>query len=245
MTQLSAVTGRRARSTLADQINAQTPYLTSLYSLKNQQDYYDNQTALAEEELAQQELAQEQENALAQQSLALTKEQMEQNKKQQKTENALGLAGLGATAGFGALKYSDDIKQALGTVGDAASSAAGKAVLSNSPYGVNSEGVANGYDAMSFTSGGAGSSGGFYDSLSDIGSNSWKALSSANTLLSGALGATLGTKLGEEVIPIGGKTEKKVAGGALTGALSGLLSSGGDVYSTAISGIIGGLGGFF
>jgi len=61
----------------------------------------------------------------------------------------------------------------------------------------------------------------------------------------GLTGALVGPKLGEEYIPFGGSTGKKVLGGALTGAGAGALFSGGNPYATAISAFIGGLGGLF
>lgn len=71
------------------------------------------------------------------------------------------------------------------------------------------------------------------------------ALTDANTWAGGAFGALAGPEFGDMAFKgMAGKKERRVAGGAATGAITNAITSGGDPYSAAIGAIVGGIGGF-
>jgi|GEM_PF-6373478 len=66
---------------------------------------------------------------------------------------------------------------------------------------------------------------------------------SMESLGAGAVGGLAGQAFGEDVIPIGGKTEQGAIMGGLTGGTAAYLMTGGDPYITAAAAILGAVGG--
>ncbi len=153
---------------------------------------------------------------------ALAKESLEASKDQAKKANLINLANVGASA-WTAHSQNNALKEALnaddGEVIETPSELAKTAFSS----------VGN--SAPFFSKQGAG----------DL-SNWTGALKDHYLAIPGGVlaGATLGRKLGREYIPFGGEKEKEMMGSALVSGGTTYLASGGDIYSTIASAVIGG-----
>lgn len=98
-----ALTGfRKYKTPYVSQINAKTPFLSSLYNLKAQNEYRDKQ------------------NELTQRGLDLQEETAHQARKRDRTATNLGYANTALNAGFGLAKNWDNISNLFNT-GDAVS----------------------------------------------------------------------------------------------------------------------------
>ena len=152
------------------------------------------------------------------QELALEQEAFEESKRQAKRANLINLANVGASAWL-ANEQNSSLKEALNaddgavieTPGELAKMASG-----STPF---------------FSKEGAGDLGNWTGALKD------HYLAIPGGVLAGA---TLGKQLGREYIPFGGEKEKEILGSALVSGGNTYLASGGDIYSTVMSGMIGG-----
>ena len=153
-------------------------------------------------------------------NLALRGDELEQQQEQAKKANRLAMANLGITTGTGLMK--------MGVGGDDAGSLDAKSALIN--------GKAS--DPSMFDTG-TNSSGSVWEGAAD----GFGGALNAKTLGSGMIGAGMGSALGQ-YSPVGGGRGKKAIAGGVAGAALGYASSGGNIYSTIISGALGGaLGG--
>ena len=117
----SALTGfRKYRSPDVARINAQTPFLSSMYGQKRDQAYADKRYELDKQGF-------EQEQKFGERNMELAEDAAKQGRKRDRLAEKLGYAGLGLQTGFGILNNKDTLAD-LFTPEDAASDFGSEAV---------------------------------------------------------------------------------------------------------------------
>ncbi len=153
---------------------------------------------------------------------ALARESLETAKKQSKKANLINLANVGASAWM-AHSQNNALKEALN---------ADDGEVIETPSEFIKAGISSSGNSVPFFSReGAGSLGNWTGALKD------HYLAIPGGVLTGM---TLGKQLGKEYIPFGGEKEKEMMGSALVSGGTTYLASGGDIYSTVASAVIGG-----
>jgi hypothetical protein len=101
----SALTGyRKYRSPDVANINARTPFLSSIYNQKRSDAYSDKQYDLQQQGL-------EQSQRFGEQNLEIAQDAAKQGRKRDRLAEKLGYAGLGLQAGFGVLNNADTLTE--------------------------------------------------------------------------------------------------------------------------------------
>lgn len=213
-TQASAVRyGTPIRTSPIPGINAMAAYLPQLYSLRESE--RQNEAALAESK---------RQFGL---SYNLAQEQQAAAEEAARRSGQLGLGNLGLSIGMGVQKYTDTsnvskaLTDALTSEGGTDATKTLTDTLTGATTAAAATPISEGWSTLS---------------------NWTSPLSTASPWYGLAAGATLGEKVGQ-VIPIGGGSTKSILGGALAGGVTGYLTSGGDIYSTIVSSLLGGVGG--
>ena len=229
MAQLDIVTGKLKKPDYVARINAQTPYLQSLYQYRADNAFRDKEFAQSEKELAESSRRSDVNTSIAFQNL-------DAQKKQAKRANLISGAELGITA----LNQSDDggifSNFFGGDTGDTAADATGG-------------GIAELFNTAKDSVSSAASTGSPF--LSGVGSKLFDSFKKPGVWGSGAFGATVGGMLGDSDLE---KAAIGAGAGALTnfatsGGLKTLLTggglSGGSIFGAVSSGILGLGGGLF
>jgi len=229
MRQYSGLVGRRVKPNYVEAINAQTPSLMSLYSAKDAEKYQNKMLGLEEQRLAQ-------EKELSDASLALSEESMKEQEKQNKKANLYSGLGLGTNLGLGYMQYKAGDPASIygatsetGNLAGTASSLSKDATTNLADYGEGLREIGKTSASDFFSTAGAGNM-----------SNWTKALTSPKTYLTGLGTGIAGGQIGKSLLGDNDLT------GALSGAAVGGLTeylTGGNIYSSLTSGLLGGIGG--
>lgn len=215
--QLYAITGRRARPTYVDEINARAPYLRNVVQQKKADAYNTDIYNLEKDKLAE--------------SIRSANKNLSLNKDQAKKSNALGVLGLGGQLWLGSQR-NNSAKNII--EGEGVSNLPGKA----------SGGESLGGEHMSAWSSPSPTTADTFSFDKAISPSSYKnAATDWSTYASGVGGGLVGAEAGEvigEAIGVGGTKERRTVGGALGGAAADRWIAGGDVYSNIFAGLIGG-----
>ncbi len=159
---------------------------------------------------------------------AMAREALEQKKKQARTANLISLADVAATA-YLSREQNHALADTLNADDAVPESSATEAVRMATP-------LASGGDAPFFSREGAGDLKNWTGALKDH----WLAIPAGVVT-----GVGLGRDLGREYVPFGGEAEKEAIGSAVVSGGTTYLASGGDIYSSVVSAVAGGIAGGF
>jgi len=209
------LTGRKYRPNYVGAINAMTPFLPQKKALKDEAAYRTKTLDFEKRRL-------DTETRFSQDTL-------DANKKAADTSAMIGMGQLGVSA-YQGRKRDEGLKEVL-------SGGGGKEVSGTvTPTAMGKDGGAvKDYD-MAAGAGPSSSAVGKTDFWSGLKGG---AKNYGNIISSSLVGGTVGAGLGEKYVPIGGKKEKRIIGGAATAGALSYLSSG-DPYTAGLSAIFGG-----
>ena len=209
-------TGRKYRPNYVGAINAMTPYLPRKKELADLEAYRNKTLGLETRRLDTE--------------TGFVEDTLEANKKASDTASMIGLGQLGVSA-YQGRKRDEGLKEVL-SGGGGGKDVSGTVTPDLATAGTGYRGDLGGEGIVPGTTPTPAKTG-FWSGLKG-GASNW-----GNIAASSLVGGTVGAGLGEKYVPIGGRKEKRIIGGAVTAGGMSYLSSG-DPYTAALSAIFGG-----